>query len=241
MASLTEHHRRGFGTTLRSLLAIGEHGSGGSASSRIATSEDTAERNRLLEHQNRELRLAVLRLRRLVYVDDLTGLANRRHFEDALHAEIRRASRDAAPLSLVLCDVDFFKRCNDTFGHEGGDAVLRKLGEVLRGFCRRAGDVAARYGGEEFALLLPGVSTSDAIHIGECLRRSVAALTIRCKDIVHPSQVTISVGVTTFHAVTPCTPSTLVRAADAGLYRAKSAGRNRTVFQAIERAHKSVG
>jgi diguanylate cyclase (GGDEF)-like protein len=196
------------------------------------------ERNRQLERQNRQLRLSVMRLSRLVRTDGLTGLANRRHLDEVLDAEIRRACRAAAPVALLLCDVDLFKRYNDTFGHVAGDAVLVELGDVLSGYCRRAGDVAARYGGEEFALLLPGTGPADAIAVGERLRRRVADLSIRVGEPVRLSCVTVSVGVAALHSVTPCPPADLIRAADAALYRAKKAGRNRTEFETVRRSRE---
>lgn len=199
------------------------------------------ERNRQLEQQNRRLRLSVMRLSRLVRTDGLTGLANRRHFDEVLDTEIRRACRAAVPVALLLCDVDLFKRYNDTFGHVAGDAVLTELGHVLSGYCRRAGDVAARYGGEEFALLLPGTGPADAIDVGERLRRRVADLSIRIGELAHLSCVTVSVGVTTLHSVTPCPSDDLIRAADAALYRAKKAGRDRTEFEAVRRSRERCG
>lgn len=239
MATLTQPRRdagRGPGFSLRALLpARARGGAAAAAQGKLAEAASAAaDRNRLLEEQNRALRLTVLRLRRLVHVDSLTGLANRRWLDRALQAEIRRAAREAAPLGLVLCDVDFFKRCNDAFGHAGGDAVLAKLGEVLRASCRRAGDVAARYGGEEFALLLPQVGIGDAIHVGETLRRKVAGLSLTGTKSPGPVGITVSVGVTAFHAATPCRPADMLRSADSALYRAKTGGRNRTEFRPIE-------
>lgn len=191
-----------------------------------------AEKNRLLELQNKELQHTVHRLRRLAYVDRLTGLANRHGFELMLHSEIRRASRAGAPLALLLCDVDHFKRLNDTFGHQTGDSVLGTLGGILSGYCRRAGDLGARYGGEEFALLLPGAAFQEAMGIAERLRRRVEGLSIQSAERVL-GRITLSIGVTTFHSRTPCSPSELIRAADEALYRAKEAGRNRTRYQSI--------
>lgn len=190
------------------------------------------ERNKLLEMQNRELQLTVRRLRQLAFVDGLTALANRRCFELTLRSEVRRASRTGSPLSLILCDADHFKPLNDTFGHQTGDAVLSMIGGVLRAHCRRAGDLAARYGGEEFALLLPGTALRDAIDMAERVRRSVEVLAVPAPDAAAGrTAITVSLGVTTSHSRTPCAPSCLINAADAALYRAKEAGRNRTRYQ----------
>ena len=189
---------------------------------------------RALAKQNVELKLTIRRLTRLAYVDGLTGLANRRYLEVALDCEIRRAARGTLPLTFMLCDVDHFKRYNDRFGHQCGDAVLRAVGETLCRYCRRAGDIAARYGGEEFALLLPGIDSTETIGIAEGLRRSVAGLSIRHAELSEPGHITISIGATTFQSPEPCGAAEVIRAADLALYRAKGAGRNRTKYQATK-------
>jgi two-component system, sensor histidine kinase LadS len=189
---------------------------------------------RALAKQNVELKLTIRRLKRLAYVDALTGLGNRRYLEVALDCEIRRAARGTMPLTFMLCDVDHFKHYNDRFGHQCGDAVLRAVGETLCRYCRRAGDIAARYGGEEFALLLPGIDSAETIRIAERLRQSVAGLSIRHAKDEEPEHITISIGVTTFRSSEPCAASDVIRAADLALYRAKGAGRNRTKYQAAK-------
>jgi len=193
---------------------------------------DIAERARALEQQNQRLQLTVRHLKRLAYVDGLTGLGNRRFFDLTLSLEIRRACRSATPLALILCDVDHFKRFNDTFGHQYGDAVLCLLSEILCMGCRRAGDAAARYGGEEFALLLPGIGPAESLAVAERLRHAVERLPLQRGAV---PGVTISIGVTSFHSTTPCLPSDVFRAADAALYQAKNSGRNCTKYQAIAR------
>jgi diguanylate cyclase len=190
------------------------------------------ERNLFLERQNRELKLSVQRLRRAAFVDSLTGLANRRYFEMSLNSELRRAARAHKPLALAVCDIDHFKRFNDTFGHQCGDTVLRKVAAAFQPCCRRAGDVAARYGGEEFALLLPGLEAWRTLAIVERLRQRVAQLSLS-KDDPAMEGITISIGITTFHDTVAPPPSTVMHAADMALYRAKESGRNRTKFQAI--------
>jgi diguanylate cyclase (GGDEF)-like protein len=184
-----------------------------------------------LEAQNRELRLTVERLERLVFVDELTGLANRRCFDTALETEIRRAARELQPLALILCDIDRFKRHNDRFGHRSGDVVLELIGGVLQGYCRRAGDCAARYGGEEFALILPQTRGEDARAIAEEIRGEVESLSLDTATGANSSRITISIGVTTFVSASICPTGSLVDAADRALYRAKNAGRNRTRFE----------
>jgi diguanylate cyclase len=191
------------------------------------------EENTRLQAQNRQLKLTVERLKRLVYVDGLTGLANRRYFETALDSEIRRACRSRTALTLVLCDIDHFKRFNDTFGHQYGDLVLMRVARVVGLQCRRAGDVAARYGGEEFALLFPAVTWAETIALAERLRGSVAALPTRATEADGLGRVTVSIGATTFHAAEPCPAAAVVRAADAALYDAKRSGRNRVEYRAV--------
>ena len=176
-----------------------------------------------LAHRNATL---VEQMRRMAAVDGLTGLANRRAFDSALRAEVERSARTGQPLSLVLLDVDHFKRINDTFGHQSGDDVLRNVGAVLA--AGRATDLAARYGGEEFAVLLPACSSADAVAVAERLRAGIAA--------VGPPEVTASAGVATLQA-RPGTKadqgSALVDAADSALYQAKRAGRDRTVRSGV--------
>lgn len=188
------------------------------------------QRNAELESRNKDLERKVRQLQQLAYIDELTGLANRRCFEVVLRAEIRRACRANAPLALAICDVDYFKRFNDELGHRTGDAVLKLLGRVLRRHCRRAGDLASRYGGEEFALLWPGTPFRDAVQLAERLRGTIERLAVPHAGRVHGG-ITISIGLTTFQSRTPCRSSTLVKAADAALYGAKRGGRNRLLYR----------
>lgn len=200
------------------------------SSLRSAVDEDATDD---LEATNRRLRLTIQRLERLVYIDELTGLPNRRFFDSALEGEIRRAVRNEEPLSLLLCDIDHFKRHNDTFGHRGGDALLRLIGEVLQRQCRRAGDCAARYGGEEFALILPKLDARPARALAERLRSAVADLAVEHRDTKAVQRVTISIGVTTFRSRAACGPGELVDKADEALYSAKNTGRNRVCYKAF--------
>ena len=184
-------------------------------------------RNAELEETNRRLRLDIERLQRLVYLDPLTGLGNRRHFDTVAASELRRAVRTGMPLSLLICDVDHFKQCNDRYGHDGGDRVLVEIVDVLRQFCRRGGDLAVRYAGDEFALLLPGVRPKTAVEFAAGLRAAVGGLRLDPND---GERASISVGGATFFGTEPCAVGQLVRAADRALYRAKRAGRNRAEF-----------
>lgn len=179
---------------------------------------------RRLDTANRELR-------RLSSVDGLTGIANRRHFDESLEREWRRTNRTGSDLGLLLCDVDLFKRFNDRFGHQAGDDCLRLVARGLADTLDRGGDLAARYGGEEFAVILPDTSLGGAIFVAERLRQAVAALRIAHPDSPH-GVVTLSIGAASIPASrdTPC--QHLLRQADEALYRAKHAGRNRVQHQA---------
>jgi len=192
------------------------------------------ERTAALETRNEELsrlRLALetanQRLKRLVTIDALTGIANRRHFDRALERELRRARREGLPLSLIFLDLDEFKRFNDTYGHARGDDVLRQVGQTLDETFRRGGDLVARYGGEEFAVILPGVDGRRAALYAERLRRRVWRLGINYDASCVSDRVTISGGVATVTPPNKATPDELLHAADQALYKAKCLGRNR--------------
>jgi two-component system cell cycle response regulator len=163
-------------------------------------------------------------LTRLATLDELTGLYNRRFFMRRLHEEIERATRYGSPLSLLLLDVDHFKRVNDTYGHLVGDTVLASLAEIIRGTFRRT-DVAARYGGEEFCALLTQTDLAGTEQVAERLRQGFAARAVELQDGTRLS-VTCSAGVAEF-GKDGIDGGTLLKVADARLYRAKGAGRNR--------------
>jgi diguanylate cyclase (GGDEF)-like protein len=163
-------------------------------------------------------------LRRQSTVDELTGLYNRRYFDETLRRELFRAERKRAALAVVMIDLDHFKRMNDTYGHEAGDVVLRAVGACLRDSVRRS-DVACRYGGEELVLVLPECDGAAAARCAESIRAAIAALTLRHDDELLP-QATASFGVAVWPAHGDDAP-TLLAAADRALYTAKHAGRNR--------------
>jgi diguanylate cyclase (GGDEF)-like protein/PAS domain S-box-containing protein len=165
-------------------------------------------------------------LEALASVDGLTGVANRRRFDEVLDQEWRRAVRSGDPLSLIIMDVDFFKAYNDLYGHVRGDHCLRQIVQATLDVIHRPADLVARYGGEEFALILPETAEQGAIDVAEKLRNSVYN-----RRIVHPASdsgtVTVSVGVATFFPEHGTSPVPLLEAADTALYRAKYHGRNR--------------
>jgi diguanylate cyclase (GGDEF)-like protein len=177
--------------------------------------------------------MANLRLRETLRVqslrDPLTGLFNRRYLEENLARELQRCERRSLPLSLLMLDVDNFKRFNDQHGHAAGDAVLSHVGRTLEALVRGE-DLACRYGGEEFTLILPEADAATAIARAETIRRTVAMTTL-----LHMGQtlgpVTMSIGVASFPA-DGATPEVLLGLADASLYRAKAEGRDRVVHAA---------
>ena len=162
----------------------------------------------------------------LASTDALTSLPNRRQFDNTLTKEWYRALRDSTPLALLMIDVDRFKVLNDLFGHQIGDAILARVGRVIRDNVRRAGDMAARYGGEEFAVVLPNTTASGALDIGEVIRRAVAATDTRSM-IEGGYPISVSVGVAAAVPMAGGGSAVLVHNADAALYQAKRNGRNR--------------
>jgi two-component system, chemotaxis family, response regulator WspR len=183
-----------------------------------------------LAHAMQKLERSNAELARLSRTDALTGIANRRVFDEALDRDYRRLAREKRPLSLVLLDVDYFKRFNDHYGHVSGDRCLHELAANLAPCARRPGDLAARYGGEEFAMLLPDTTREGALGVAESVRTRVESLALahaaRADDL---SIVTVSVGVSTVVPEDSSAPTRLIMAADAALYEAKQQGRNRVV------------
>ncbi|MHC8399368.1 diguanylate cyclase domain-containing protein [Pseudomonas sp. MDT1-17] len=165
-------------------------------------------------------------LQRLMNSDGLTGLSNRRHFDEYLELEWRRSLREQTQLSLLMIDVDYFKSFNDSFGHLEGDEALRKVATAIRDASARSSDLPARYGGEEFALVLPNTSPGGARLVAEKLRQSVAALKIPHISPAEGSNLTISIGLSTMTPQPGSDCRQLILAADKGLYLAKNNGRN---------------
>ncbi len=181
----------------------------------------------LVDERTTELRKANIRLEELSRSDPLTGLANRRHFDDLKENEFHRARRLGHPLTVLMCDIDFFKSYNDTYGHGMGDECLQVVAETMKSAFARAGELVARIGGEEFAVLLPGSNAINAHRSAERLRQLLAdRAVVHAGSSVAP-HVTVSIGVAQFDSDTMDTFDQLLQQADQALYRAKSLGRNR--------------
>jgi diguanylate cyclase (GGDEF)-like protein len=184
---------------------------------------------RLVMERTRQLEEAKRNLEQLSYLDSLTGISNRRRFEEVLDVEWRRACRVSAPLSLIMIDIDYFKSYNDAYGHQRGDYCLKRVAETLNNSLQGAGDLAARYGGEEFAVILPESEAHEAALLGEELREKIEAL-----EIPHETPagcvLTISVGVATVYPEKELSVISLLSAADQALYRAKYEGRNQVLI-----------
>jgi diguanylate cyclase (GGDEF)-like protein len=160
--------------------------------------------------------------------DGLLGIANRREFERVLELEWLRAARERQPLSLLMIDIDCFKRFNDSYGHQHGDTCLREVAGILRAAAARPGDLAARYGGEEMVLLMPHTGLEGAIRMAERIHDMLAERALPFPDSPVASHVTVSIGVSAMLPVRDANRAILVQQADEGLYEAKENGRNQT-------------
>lgn len=183
---------------------------------------------RILKRHQRALKTANAKLADLALHDGLTGLPNRRSFDERLALECSHAAREHTPLSLLMIDIDLFKRYNDSLGHQAGDDCLIHVARIISEEFRRSGDMPARYGGEEFAVILPDTSQAGALERAEILRAAIADSALPHPGNPTAGRVTISLGVATTdgrqHA---WSPAELIQAADAGLYLSKQQGRNR--------------
>ncbi len=179
------------------------------------------------------LQAALSVLDELANQDGLTGLYNRRYFDRQLAAELARHRRHELPLGLALLDVDDFKRFNDRYGHQEGDNCLQLVAGALREGARRPGELAARYGGEEFVVLLPNTTPEALEQYGQWACRRIGELAIPHPTASAAPHVTVSVGLCTLVPGDDDTPDSMLRAADAALYEAKRAGRNRCLLAAV--------
>jgi two-component system, chemotaxis family, response regulator WspR len=187
---------------------------------------------RALRDSQQQLMEANLELQRLTKVDGLTGLSNRRYFDEYLAAEWQRMTHLQNTLSVLMIDVDDFKRYNDAYGHLAGDEVLRRIADVIQINCGRSGDLGARFGGEEFAIILPGTSLLGTQHLGAKLCQEIDDLHLPHRASAVTDHVTVSIGGASIIPQPSQPPAHLVDAADKALYRAKAGGRNRLILHA---------
>lgn len=188
---------------------------------------------RRVAERTAELKVANRKLETLSNTDALTNLANRRHFDNALSQEWLRARRNKHPLALMMIDVDFFKKYNDHYGHQLGDACLKRIAHTLQASAMRPSDLVARYGGEEFSLVLANTDVASAQRLAEMIRCCVEELNIP-HELSSTGIVTISIGVAVMASDKIQAVELLLQAADEALYRAKNDGRNRVVLAAEE-------
>lgn len=181
-----------------------------------------------LREMQKQLERSNAELQRLSSLDGLTGIANRRQFDETLRREWQRAQRDSAPLSLILLDIDYFKLYNDSYGHQRGDECLKRVAHALASTISRPADLVARYGGEEFVAVLPGTDAKGAEKLAERFRRSVQALEIDHGASNAGEHVTISAGIATVIPEVDTSVDSFVESADRALYLAKEQGRNQT-------------
>jgi diguanylate cyclase (GGDEF)-like protein len=178
------------------------------------------------EQVEAKLQQANLELQRIANTDSLTQVANRRCFDETLEQEWQRLRREQQPLSLILCDIDYFKQYNDHYGHPAGDICLHQVAQVIAGCINRPADMVARYGGEEFAIILPNTDQEGAVTIVEAIRAALQSLQIPHLGSAVAAHITLSLGVACLVPTLNSSCQALVAAADAALYQAKSAGRN---------------
>ncbi len=197
----------------------------------------------LIARARTQLRVKALtdQLREVAATDGLTGLANRRSFDEALQREWARAQRSGRPLALLMLDVDHFKAYNDHYGHPAGDDCLRQVAQCLKGGMQRRTDMVARYGGEEFVALLPETDTPGAHGVAAGIHAQLQALALPHEASKTAPQVTVSIGIGTFGPrpqgwqadLADPDPASLVKAADSALYSAKAAGRARSAHREV--------
>ena len=182
----------------------------------------------IISHQEvTKTTLLIEKLQKQALSDSLTGLANRRHFDEFLNEEWRRDMRKETPLSMIMLDIDFFKPFNDRYGHVAGDESLRRVASLINSFAKRPGDLAVRYGGEEFILLLGGTPSEAAVQIARKLCASVEDLGIANEDSTVSSSITVSLGVVSMIPRQGMSETVLLPIADQALYTAKNTGRNK--------------
>lgn len=197
---------------------------------RAALALSNADLENKVQQRTQALKAVNHQLEILSVTDGLTQLANRRRFDAVWTDEWQRALRLGTPLAIIMLDVDHFKAYNDHYGHQQGDACLRRVGEVLLATVRRAGELAARYGGEEFVVVMPGASVAHAMAMAEAIRANIEAAGMEHHYSPVAGVVTVSLGVAVKIPTSQDERNSLVQAADAALYQAKHQGRNQAVL-----------
>ena len=197
------------------------------AAANVGLEQRVAARTRELAQANQNLTELNQRLEAISNSDGLLGIPNRRYFDARLDAEWRRAGREHQPLSLLMIDVDYFKRYNDRYGHQAGDNCLQGVARAISSALKRPGDVPARYGGEELAVILANTELDGAVTVARTIQRQLGELHIPQADSAVTDEVTISIGAATMMPGQQTSATMLVAAADRGLYSAKDSGRNR--------------
>ncbi|HEY9767326.1 MAG TPA: diguanylate cyclase [Coleofasciculaceae cyanobacterium] len=190
----------------------------------------------LLKRQSIEKELLNLnqQLSKLAALDGLTQIANRRVFDECLTREWQRGQREKATLSLILCDVDYFKLYNDSFGHQAGDLCLKKVAQAILNTVNRPADLVARYGGEEFAIILPQTPAKNALQVAETIRFQVKQLYLSHPESLVNNYISLSLGVTCIVPQAKYSKKQLLVAADKALYQAKKQGRDRAILTIID-------
>jgi diguanylate cyclase (GGDEF)-like protein len=189
-----------------------------------------AESTEKIEHQKLELEKVNKELMRLSLKDPLTGVWNRRKYDEAVELEWHRCLRHQRSIALLLLDIDYFKLLNDTYGHITGDESLVKIGGIIKESLTRSTDIAARYGGEEFVVLLTDTGKEEAKKIANMLRQKIETLKIPHKESSVSKYVTVSIGVTSTIPDISSSHEELLKTADIALYQAKSCGRNQVKY-----------
>lgn len=189
------------------------------------------------KHREKELEIAYKKiesanhhLEKLSRTDALTNIANRRYFDETLNCEVSKMSRLKSPVSLILCDIDYFKKYNDTYGHIAGDECLQQVAKCINSSFNRAGDLVARYGGEEFVIVFSNINKDMSIALAEKMRQNIMALKLEHNSSEVDNVITVSVGVTTVTPDKNTTSESLISYADNALYKAKDSGRNNVKF-----------
>jgi len=185
-----------------------------------------AKMRRKLINVSTELEIVNAELKKLANIDGLTGLANRRYLDKYLRVETSRGLRSGQQLAVLLCDVDHFKKYNDSFGHLKGDDCLKLVANAMKGICKRAADLVARYGGEEFAVILPDTNVEGARRVAQAMCDAVAGLKLEHPESEH-KVVTVSIGVYSKQLEPTHDSEFLLKHADDALYKAKTSGRNK--------------